>query len=115
MKIENKKFVEVSYQLHVDGHLADEAKAEQPLGFVFGEGFLIPGFEKNIEGKVVGDKFDFTLSPAEGYGESNADMVAELPRTAFEINGQVEEMYGAHVVVKAFNGEEESVAEFEKM
>lgn len=31
------------------------------------------------------------------------------------VNGHVEEMYGNHTLVKAFNGEEESVAEFEKM
>lgn len=91
MKIENKKFVEVSYQLHVDGETVDQATTENPLGFVFGEGFLIPGFEKNIEGKKKGDKFDFTIDPADGYGESHDDMIVDVPKSAFEINGQVEE------------------------
>jgi len=31
-----------------------------------------------------------------------------------KVNGHIEEMYGAHQVVKAFNGEEESVKTFEK-
>ena len=31
-----------------------------------------------------------------------------------KVNGQVEEMYGSHVLVKAFNGEEKSTAQFEK-
>jgi ATP-binding cassette subfamily B protein len=31
------------------------------------------------------------------------------------VNGHVEEMYGAHLVVKAFNGEAESVARFDKL
>lgn len=31
-----------------------------------------------------------------------------------EVNGHIEEMYGAHNVVKAFNGEEESIEVFEK-
>ncbi len=30
------------------------------------------------------------------------------------VNGHIEEMYGAHTIVKAFNGEEESVKEFNK-
>lgn len=30
------------------------------------------------------------------------------------VNGHIEEMYGGHVVMKAFNGEEKSVKEFEK-
>lgn len=32
-----------------------------------------------------------------------------------EVNGHIEEMYGAHMIMKAFNGEEKSVAEFEKL
>ena len=32
-----------------------------------------------------------------------------------EVNGHIEEMYGAHLIMKAFNGEEKSVAEFEKL
>ena len=31
------------------------------------------------------------------------------------VNGHVEEMYGAHTVVSAFNGEEESIAQFEAL
>lgn len=31
------------------------------------------------------------------------------------VNGHIEEMFGGHVVVKAFNGEEKSVAKFEKL
>ena len=30
------------------------------------------------------------------------------------LTGQVEEMYGGHTIVKAFNGEEEAIKEFEK-
>ena len=32
-----------------------------------------------------------------------------------QVNGHIEEMYGAHLIMKAFNGEEKSVAEFEKL
>ena len=31
------------------------------------------------------------------------------------VNGHVEEMYGGHIVMKAFNGEEESVREFDRL
>lgn len=31
------------------------------------------------------------------------------------LNGHVEEMYGGHVVIKAFNGEEDSIEKFDKM
>ena len=32
-----------------------------------------------------------------------------------QVNGHIEEMYGAHMIMKAFNGEEKSVADFEKL
>ena len=34
-------------------------------------------------------------------------------RTLGEVNGHIEEMYGGHIVMKAFNGEERSIAQFE--
>ena len=91
MKIAEKTFVTLSYTLTVDGNIADAATAENPLGFVFGAGYLLPEFEKNIAGMEPGDKFAFTLTPEIGYGEHNPDMVIELPRSTFEVNGEVEE------------------------
>ena len=91
MKIGEKKFVTLSYTLTVDGSVADSATAENPLGFVFGAGYLLPEFEKNIDGLSAGEKFEFTLTPENGYGLPNPDMVIELPRSTFEVDGQVEE------------------------
>lgn len=91
MKIEKGKFVTLSYILTVDGKVADQATAENPLGFVFGEGYLLPAFEKNIDGKKKGDKFEFTLTPAEGYGTANPEMLIELGQDVFMVNGKVEE------------------------
>lgn len=91
MKIENQKFVALSYTLTVDGEVADQATAEHPLTFVCGSGYLLPEFEKNIEGKTAGEKFEFTLTPDKGYGEINPQMVVELPQDAFRIDGQIEE------------------------
>lgn len=54
MKIGEKKFVTLSYTLTVDGSVADSATAENPLGFVFGAGYLLPEFEKNIDGLSAG-------------------------------------------------------------
>ena len=45
MKVEDKKFVTLSYTLTVEGQVADAATAEHPLGFVFGAGYLLPEFE----------------------------------------------------------------------
>ncbi len=91
MKVANNKFVSLTYTLTVDGQIADQATAERPLSFVFGTGMLLPKFEANIEGKIAGDKFAFTLTPEEGYGEYIAEAVVDLPKDIFLINGKFDE------------------------
>lgn len=71
MKISENKFVSLAYTLTVDGQVADQATAERPLEFVYGVGMLLPKFEEFIAGKEAGEKFEFVLTPAEGYGEIN--------------------------------------------
>jgi FKBP-type peptidyl-prolyl cis-trans isomerase SlyD len=38
-----------------------------------------------------GSKFDVTLSPADGYGEIDPQRIIDLPKAAFEVNGEVRE------------------------
>ena len=86
MRIEFGKHVSVSYKLtgweapenpetEVEIEEIEETKPEKPFEFIFGVGQLIPGFEKNIEGMEEGGSFDFTLSPAEAYGEYKEENV----------------------------------------
>ena len=94
MIIEQGKHVAVSYQL--TGYEAPDSPEEEPVieeieetseghpfEFIFGVGQLIPGFEKNIEGKQQGDSFDFTLAPIEAYGEYDNEKVIALPKHLF--------------------------------
>ncbi len=91
MKIAKETAVAISYTLTVDGQVADQATAEAPLKFVYGIGMLLPKFEEYLLGLEPGDKYSFTLSPEEGYGVSNPQMVIDVPKAAFEIEGQIEE------------------------
>lgn len=91
MKIEDKKVVALTYQLEVDGQIVDKTTAEKPLDFIQGMGYLLPLFEKNIEGKEPGDKFAFTLEPKDGYGEWELERIIDLPKEAFEVDGVIRE------------------------
>lgn len=91
MKIAEKTFVALSYELTVEGAVVDKATADQPLSFPYGVGYLLPEFEKNILGFEAGEKTSFTLSAANGYGEVNPEAVVELPLDIFMIDGQIEE------------------------
>ncbi len=91
MKIGEKIFVSLTYTLKVNGEVVDSATAERPLQFVYGAGYLLPKFEEAIKGLGQGDKFEFTLSPADGYGEVIPEAIADLPKSVFMINGVIEE------------------------
>ena len=66
MKVSKNSVVAISYELMVDGGLADKAVAEKPLEYIHGTGMLLPRFEEELEGKEQGDDFAFVLSPEEG-------------------------------------------------
>ncbi|MFI3262046.1 MAG: peptidylprolyl isomerase [Rikenellaceae bacterium] len=91
MKIEQNKFVSLAYTLTVDGAVVDKAEATKPLEFIYGTGMLLPKFEQAIADKVVGDTVSFTLAPADGYGETMAEYIVELPKNLFEVDGQIDE------------------------
>lgn len=99
MKIETGKFVGIQYKLtgneapenpedEIELENIEETKPERPFTFIYGVGQLLTAFEKNILGMEVGGKFDFTLSPAEAYGEYDMEKVIPLPKKYFcDANG----------------------------
>lgn len=91
MKIDQNKVVELTYELVVNGNIADKATQERPLDYIHGTRMLLPKFEENLEGKEPGDTFAFTLQPEEGYGTVDPNMVLDLPKTAFSIEGVIRE------------------------
>ncbi|HJB85371.1 MAG TPA: peptidylprolyl isomerase [Candidatus Alistipes merdigallinarum] len=91
MKIEEKKFVGLSYELKVDGSIVETVPAERPLQFVFGSGFLLPAFESHLAGLQPGDPFAFRLEAAEAYGEVMPEAVIDLPKEVFMIDGKIED------------------------
>ena len=91
MKIAQNTVVEFTYELEVDGQIVDHTVKERPLDYIHGTGSLLPKLEEHIEGMTAGDKFDVTLSPADGYGEVDPQRVIDLPKAAFEVNGEIRE------------------------
>ena len=91
MKIAQNAVVEFSYELEVDGQVVDHTTKERPLDYIHGTGSLLPKLEAHIEGMEPGDKFDVTLSPADGYGEVDPSRIIDLPKAAFEVNGEIRE------------------------
>ena len=93
MKIEKNKAVSLAYELEVEGKIADQAGKDQPLEYVHGRGMLLPRFEQEVEGKEPGDKFEFTLSPEEGYGAYKLEYKFDIPKEAFMADGVLQEQF----------------------
>ena len=91
MKAEKEKVVAVSYQLEVEGKIADQSREGSPLEYIHGTGMLLPKFEAAVEGKEPGETFDFVLSPADGYGEYHSEYLIDIPKTAFMVDGKLRE------------------------
>jgi len=84
MKVAQDKVVSIHYTLKDDsGQVLDQSAADEPLAYLHGNGNLVPGLEKALEGKQAGDKVSVAVAPAEGYGERDERMVQTVPRDAF--------------------------------
>ncbi|WP_296328366.1 peptidylprolyl isomerase [uncultured Treponema sp.] len=91
MEIEYQKMVKIHYTLKdTDGNQLDSSLGGEPLEYMHGIGSLIPGLEKELEGKKPGDKFHSEIEPALGYGEYDEKLVAEVPRSQFDANFEIE-------------------------
>jgi len=85
MKIQENHVVCIHYTLTNDeGKVIDSSAGREPLDFIQGKGMIVPGLEKEMLGKAVGDKFSVVVSAAEGYGEYNPALVQEIPLDAFQ-------------------------------
>ena len=66
------------------GEVLDSTRErERPPTFVFGDGSLLPGFERAIEGLQAGDQGRFTIAAADGFGLWQEDNVQHFPRHQF--------------------------------
>ena len=91
MKSGQNMVVEFCYELEVDGQVVDHTTKERPLDYIHGTGSLLPKLEAHIEGMEPGSSFDVTLAPADAYGEIDPSRIIDLPKAAFEVNGEVRE------------------------
>ena len=65
-----------------DGTVFDSTKIEggAPLKFQVGVGQLILGFDQAVLGKEVGEEFNITINPKEGYGNRDPMLVQTISR-----------------------------------
>lgn len=92
METAENKYITVAYELYTteDGErdLVEKAPTEHPFQFISGLGTTLEAFEAQIAPLNKGDKFEFTLTAEEAYGDYADEHVIELPKNIFEIDGR---------------------------
>ncbi len=94
MIIDTNKVVALKYELRVNaenGELVEKVENDRPLQFIYGIGSMLPKFESNINGLKQGDNFNFKLSAEDAYGTINGDMVVNVPKDIFKVDGKLDE------------------------
>lgn len=103
MKIAKNTVVTMDYTLSdAEGEVLDTSAGSDPLVFLSGHGNIIAGLEKALQGGVKGDKLDVTVKPEDAYGEYISELVAKVPRTQIQADGEISE--GAHFQVETPDG-----------
>lgn len=82
--IQKDKVVSFHYTLKDESGTVIDKSEGQPLVYLHGASNIIPGLEKALVGKKVGDTLNVTVEPEEGYGEYSAEAVQEVPRNLFQ-------------------------------
>ncbi len=103
MRIAKNTVVAIDYTLTDDeGRTVDSSEGREPLSYLHGSGGIIPGLERELEGKAVGDQLQVTVAPADAYGERNESLRQQLPRDQF--GGIAELSVGMQFRVDSDNG-----------
>lgn len=77
--IHNGSKVAFDYMLTVDGKIVDSSQARGPLEYTQGDGKMIPGLTKELEGMKAGDEKTFSVKPEEAYGNPDPAGIKEMP------------------------------------
>ena len=95
--------VEIEYTLTVEGEVLDSSEEEGPLAYLHGHDNIVPGLEKALAGKKVGDSVTVTVSAEEGYGEYDEEATAYVPRAEIPADVPIEE--GVEIVMEDEEGD----------
>ncbi|MCA8941799.1 MAG: peptidylprolyl isomerase [Planctomycetes bacterium] len=88
--IADGKVVSIHYKLTLDnGTVVDSSEGQDPLDYLHGAQNIVPGLEKQLTGKTIGDAVQAKVAPSEGYGERDEQAIQEVERGAFPADADV--------------------------
>lgn len=94
MQIEKNTVATVTYSIYLDnitGEVIESSDAVNPRSMIFGVDKMIPGFEQKLTGLSSGEQFSFELSEEEAFGSYRNEMIINVPKSAFMMDGKIRE------------------------
>jgi len=90
MTIAENSVVTIHYTLKDDaGEVIDSSLEGEPIAYLHGHGNLVPGLERELQGKSTGDKLSVSVTPEEGYGQYDQKLVQQVPRRSMQGVGKI--------------------------
>lgn len=80
-----------------DGQVFDSSEGREPLEFTVGDGEVIHGFERAVEGLAMGEERTVSLAPHDGYGEYDPELVIEGAKDQFPADVRVGQSFHFHL------------------
>lgn len=85
MQIFDDNVVSFQYTLKNDqGEVIESSVSQEPLDYLHGHKNIIPGLERELTGKSVGDTFTATIEPENAYGNYDEELLQTLSRGDFQ-------------------------------
>ncbi len=98
MQITKNKVVAIDYTLtDEEGEVLDSSRGNAPLEYLHGADDIIPGLERELEGKTVGDTLDVTVAPELAYGLYQDGLEQVVSRKMFDTPDDLEVGISFHV------------------
>jgi len=89
--VKNDSFLTLHYRLSfVDGKDIANTFTDKPATVLMGGGQFAPGLEKTLFGMAEGEQKTVTLSPEDGFGIRNPDMVQKISLQTLQQNSDPE-------------------------
>ncbi|MEN6598813.1 MAG: peptidylprolyl isomerase [Rectinema sp.] len=90
MEIKKDRVVTIDYSLSDDvGRIIDSSEKNEPLVYLHGNDNIIPGLERELEGKIPGETLSCSIPPTDAYGERNESLVFKVNKKDFGDNVEV--------------------------
>lgn len=82
--VSDNHVIQIHYSLHLgDSEVIDSSREREPLVYLHGASNIVPGLERQITDKAVGEKFSAVVPAAEGYGETDGATPQPVDRNNF--------------------------------